>query len=212
MILCTFEWWLLPSAHWPLSFHFATFPRTPTRPFASRASELSSFRPSPLSLLCFSFKHTKHWAWYPLKYYFSFLPSHHQMLWRLRGGWAGSGPSSKRQAWLGGWRNWNWPHSLRLRMLSAHFIFGLNFIAKVFHNQNFMLAPPLSLSLSLKREPRQLCLFGLCLLYETELKSLNLLSPSSSFAVLRNGRRECFQLFFSLSARLGWLEEKSGLA
>lgn len=27
---------------------------------------------------------------------------------------------------------------------SAHFIFGLNFIAKVFHNQNFMLTPPLS--------------------------------------------------------------------
>lgn len=26
----------------------------------------------------------------------------------------------------------------------AHFIFGLNFIAKLFHNQNFMLTPPLS--------------------------------------------------------------------
>lgn len=56
--------------------------------------------------------------------------------------------------------------SVALVRLTAHFIFGLNFIAKVYHNQNFMLAPPLS-SVGLETT-----LFG----FRMKLKSLNLLS------------------------------------
>lgn len=58
-----------------------------------------------------------------------------------------SAPSSKKRctrSTMGGVGEQSVSASVALVRLTAHFIFGLNFIAKVYHNQNFMLAPPLS--------------------------------------------------------------------
>lgn len=70
---------------------------------------------------------TRNWTRYPLKYIF--LCIQHTLV------------KIKSERELGGWWNWNCPHSLALTVLGS-FYFRLNFIAKVFHNQNFMLAPP----------------------------------------------------------------------
>lgn len=90
----------------------------------------------PLSLLTVLTRSHPLWAlvqiqnslpWYPLKYYFLCIQRH---------------PRQKRLSrWMGGEIEIGLIH-----FLSAvdSFYFGLNFIVKVFHNQNFMLAPPLS--------------------------------------------------------------------
>lgn len=99
---------------------------------------------------------TRNWTWYPLKYYF--LCIQHTLV------------KIKSERALGGRQNWNWPHSLALAGLGS-FYSGLNFIAKVFHNQNFMLAPPLSF-VRFRRDFE----FVFFPFWDVELKSLKLLS------------------------------------
>lgn len=85
-----------------------------SRSFSTHCSSLFGFQ-------------TRSWTWYPLKYFFLYIQ--HTLV------------KIKSERELGGWLNWNWPHSLASTVLGS-FYFRLNFIAKVFHNQNFMLAPP----------------------------------------------------------------------
>lgn len=129
MILCTFEWWLLPLANWPFSFHFAAsnlyaeclqIILVCSAPLFCRASHPLPPQPEAQNSR----------AQYSLKCdIFLWIQS---TLVRKAG---------NEQVEEGG----------EIEIILIHFsscqlsfYSGLNFIVKVFHNQNFMLAPPLS--------------------------------------------------------------------
>lgn len=124
-----------------------------------------------------------HWrtlnsTWYPPKYYFLMYSTHPRQtngstMVHTVGRRVGNGTKKLEST------------SVTFSRLSAHFIFGLNFIVKVFHNQNFMLAPPLS-SVGLET-----VLFG----FRMELMSLNLLNLFLSVCwSIRTKEEEIFQL------------------